>query len=46
MHALLVSNGVKHVYHDSLRAAHRWNESWMVPTLDALVALTDAQGLE
>jgi S-formylglutathione hydrolase FrmB len=46
MHALLMSNGVKHDYNDSLSAAHRWNESWMAPTLDALVALTEAQRLE
>ena len=46
MHALLTSNGVKHDYNDSLSAAHRWNESWMAPTLEALTALTEAEKWE
>ena len=46
MHTLLVSEGVRHVYDDSLNTAHRWSESWMAPTLEALIALTKAEKRE
>jgi len=39
MHALLVDNGMKHVYDETLDTVHRWSESWMAPTLNALIAL-------
>ena len=44
MHALLVSQGVKHVYDDGLNTDHRWGESWMAPTLEALMALARSDG--
>jgi len=46
MHTLLMSEGVKHAYDDSLNTAHRWSESWMAPTLEALIALTKAEKRE
>jgi hypothetical protein len=39
MHELLVHKGIKHVYDDTLNTAHRWSESWMAPTLEALLTL-------
>jgi hypothetical protein len=43
MHRLLDKEGIKHVYDDSFRAPHRWNEQWMGPTLEALTALTKTE---
>ena len=40
MHELLVKHGVKHVCLDNLNAPHRWDPSWMAPTLEALMSLT------
>jgi hypothetical protein len=39
MHELLVHNGIRHVYDDTLNTPHRWSASWMAPTLEALLTL-------
>jgi len=44
MHTLLANEGIKHVYDNRLPAPHRWDESWMAPTLEALMTLTKAEG--
>lgn len=40
-HRLLDKEGVKHIFNDSLSAPHRWDKTWMAPTLDALMRLTE-----
>jgi S-formylglutathione hydrolase FrmB len=40
MHERLLKYGVKHTYIPELASRHAWNETWMEPTLDALMALT------
>jgi enterochelin esterase-like enzyme len=46
MHTLLMREGVKHVYDDSLNTPHRWSKSWMAPTLEALMTLTKVEKRE
>jgi len=43
MHELLVHKGIKHVYDDTLNTPHRWSESWVAPTLEALLTLARAE---
>ena len=40
-HTLLDKEGIKHHYDNTLNAPHRWDKSWMDPTLEALIALTE-----
>lgn len=40
-HALLEKEDVKHYYDDSLKFPHRWDKSWMAPTLSALLTLSE-----
>jgi hypothetical protein len=41
MHKLLKKEGIKHIYDNSLKIPHRWNEQWMAPTLKALMGLAN-----
>ena len=41
MHKLLVEEGIKHVYDNSINVPHTWNEQWMSPALKALILLTE-----
>lgn len=40
-HELLLQEGLKHHYDDTLECPHRWDENWLIPTLSALIALTE-----
>ena len=40
-HELLDKLGLKHHYDNTLEFPHRWDKSWMEPTLSALLALTE-----
>lgn len=46
MHKLLTKEGIKHVYDNSVKVPHRWNERWMAPTLEALMGLTKSPGAD
>lgn len=39
-HRLLEAARVKHYYADTLSAPHRWDKSWLAPTLDELMNLS------
>ena len=39
-HELLEKNDIKHYYDNTLIFPHRWDKSWMAPTLSALMDLT------
>jgi hypothetical protein len=39
MHELLASDGVQHIYDNTLRCPHRWDSAWMARVLDKLVGL-------
>ena len=39
-HRLLEKQGIKHFYDNTLDSPHRWDKSWMEPTLAALMQLT------
>jgi hypothetical protein len=39
MHKLLDTHGVRHIYNNTLKVPHRWNNQWMAPTLEALMTL-------
>jgi len=41
MHKLLEKEGLKHIYDNSLKVPHRWNERWMAPTLKTLMGLAE-----
>ena len=36
-----VKEDIKHYYDDTLKFPHRWDKSWMAPTLSALLALSE-----
>jgi enterochelin esterase-like enzyme len=40
-HAILDKEGLKHHYKNTLECPHRWDKTWMEPTLSALMALTE-----
>jgi len=40
-HELLEKEGIKHYYDDTLKFSHRWDKSWMAPTLSALLSLSE-----
>jgi hypothetical protein len=43
-HELLALNGIKHHYDCNLNAPHRWDKSWMMPALKALMMLAEQNG--
>ena len=43
MHRLLEKEGIRHIYDNSLKVPHRWNQQWMGPALAALMGLARAQ---
>jgi hypothetical protein len=40
-HKLLEKEEIKHDYDNTLNFPHRWDKSWMAPTLSALIALSE-----
>jgi hypothetical protein len=42
-HELLDKEGLKHQYDNTLVSTHRWDKSWMEPTLSALISLTNEE---